>query len=152
MHNEALRKKWQKRKHLSNPSSHIFFANFLIESHYLDHPLFTHFFVKTFSFFFLDHFQHGIYFLINSFLFQTYQFFFFVNFQTPKNIFFWRKRIRHSFFLFFHLLFKVKHHPTSRKKQNEKLFLYLYFFFRNWKTFFSTFSDRKIITHVYLLY
>ena len=36
-----------------------------------------------------------------------------------------------NIFIFFYLLFKIKHHPTSRKKQNEKLFfleLKTYFF------------------------
>ena len=54
------------------------------------------------------------------------------SFRTPRysklgNIF--------IFYLhFFYLLFKIKHHPTSRKKQNEKLFFI--FFFRIENIFF----------------
>ena len=105
----------------------FFFANFLIELHYLDHPLFTQaFFRKNFFSFFWSFL--ALYFFLNSFLFQTCPFF--ANFHsTFKNIFFWK----HSFFRFFYLLFKIKHHPISRKKQNEKLF---FVFFQKLKTHF----------------
>ena len=71
------------------------------------------------------------YFFISSFLLLTCQFFFF---QSPKNIFFRRKRIQHSFFQFFIFLFKIKYHPISIKKQNEKPFFCI--FFRNSKHIF----------------
>ena len=70
--------------------------------------------------------------------------FFFANFQLPKNIFFWRKRIRHSFFSnFFNLLFKIKHYLTSRKKQSGKLYFFVFFFLRNSKYIFFVLTRVK---------
>ena len=67
---------------------------------------------------------------------------FFVNFQLLKNIYFFLKKMNKTLvFSIFHLLFKVKHHPTSRKKQNEKLFI----FFQNLKTYFFCFDKSQIL-------
>ena len=74
MHNKNFEEKRQKGKHLSNPLP--FFANFLIESHYLDHFLFKQaFFCKNFFFF-------------NTFLFLTCHHFFLHFSLNTQNIFF----------------------------------------------------------------
>ena len=51
MHDETLRKN-DRKENTYLIRVHIFFANFLIESHYLDHPLFKQVFFRK-NFFFL---------------------------------------------------------------------------------------------------
>ena len=104
----------ERKKHISNLIQFfLFFSNFhfLVESHYPDHLLFKQaFFVKTFFFY---HFQHGIFF--NTF-YSWHVNFFCQFFNYPKIYFFLKKTNETLVFSIFHLLFKVKHHPTSRKK------------------------------------
>ena len=84
MHNKNFEEKRQQRKHLSNPSPYLFFANFLVESYCLDHLLFQQaFFVKTFFFIIFN----MAFFLSTPFI-PDMSVFFFVNFQLPKNILF----------------------------------------------------------------
>ena len=114
---------------------YFFFANFLIESYYLDHLLLKQaFFVKTsfwsFSKWYIYIFltTHIILDRTSSSHFYFYQF----SFDTQK-YFFQRKRIRHSSSQFFVFLFKIDYHPISRKRKNENPF---FVFFRNWKHIF----------------
>ena len=105
----------------------------MVESHYLDPSLFKQtFFVKENFPFFLS-FSTLCFF--NNISFQTCQFFF-VNFQLPKNIyFFWRKRIRHSFFQFFSSFIQNKTLPYF-EKETEWETIFFVFFFRNLKYIF----------------
>ena len=134
LHYQSMHKNFENRKkHISNLI--WFFSNFhfLVESHYLDPSLFkqTVFCKRKLPLFFLS---FSTLYLFLQHLISDMSVFFFANFQSPKKYIFWRKRIRHSFFrFFFHFLFKVKHHPISRKKQNEKLY---FFIFQKFKTHF----------------
>ena len=152
----------ERKKHTSNLIQFFLFFNFFqhfhfqVESHYIDPPLFRQtFFVKKLFFFIIFNMA-----FFNNISFQTYQFF--LPIFNHLKIFF---------------LFKIKYHPTSRKKQNEKLFIFFVFFleienifflfwqesnfvnlnktikFINTKTrsFFFIFLTKKT-THVYLLY
>ena len=57
------------------------------------------------------------------------------SFQNPHY-----SKFGNIFIIFFYLLFKIKHHPTSRKKQNEKLF---FVFFLELKTYFLFWQKSK---------
>ena len=107
---------WRQGKHISN-LIRFFFANFLFESHYLDHLLFKQaFFVKNF---FLI--------IFNTVIFLTTPFYSRHNiFFTISKIFFLKKTNKTFIFSIFHFLFKIKYHPTSRKKQNEKPFFCIF--------------------------
>ena len=113
-------KTMRERKHISNLIQFFHFSIFFNiftfrSSHTISILLYsTHFFVKTFFFF-----KHGIFSFNNSYLFYTCQF------QHSKII---------IIFSIFRLLFKIKHHPISRKKQDEKLFFV--FFSKIQNTFF----------------
>ena len=86
MHNKNWEEENDRKENTYLIRIYFFFTNFLVESYYLDHLLFKQaFFVKTFFFFY--HFQHGIFFINNSFLFQICQFFF-ANFQITQKYFF----------------------------------------------------------------
>ena len=163
--NACTKESWRREKHISN-LIRFFIANFLVELYYLNHLLFKQaFFIKTsfwlFSTRYISFKQHI--FILDRTFFYPFQ----------KYFFFGRKRTRHLFFAF---LFKIKHYPITRKKQNEKPF-FLYFseiqntFFcfdksqifrvlmtlwnlltQKQENFFFNFSLQKITTHVHLLY
>ena len=118
--------KRQKGKHLSNLNLHLFCKFFcrviLSRSSFIP----TSIFHKD-PFFY--HFQHGIFFLSTAF-YSRHVSFFFANLQSPKiYIFFLKKTNKTLVFSIIHFLFKMNYHPTSRKKQNEKLFFF--YFFKN---------------------
>ena len=118
MHNEALRIN-DKNEDTCLIRVHIFFANFLFESYCLDHLLFQQaFFVKTFSF--------------STPFYSWHVIIFFYIFHSTHKIFFWRKRIRHSFFLFF-IQNKT---PSYFEKETEWETIFLYFFSKIQNTFF----------------
>ena len=104
------------------------------------------FFCKRKQLFFY-HFQHCI-FLTTPFILDM-SVFFFANFHsTLKNIFsifqffqFFKKMNTTLIFSIFRLLFKIKHHPILRKKQNEKLFFCI--FFQKFKTHFFVLTRVK---------
>ena len=117
----CIMKLWQKERHLSNPSSHIFckFSHrvTLSRSFFIQ----TSIFCKKFSFF-------------NTFLFLTCHHFFLHFSLNTQNIFLKKTNKTFIFLIFFYFLFKIKHHPTSRKKQNEELFFCIFSEIQN--TFF----------------
>ena len=119
--------KFKDNKHNSNLNrffSIFFNFHFLFESHYLDPSLFKQtFFCKRKLPLFLS-FSTLCFFNIS---FQTCQFF--LPIFNHLKIFF---------------LFKIKQHPTLRKKQNEKLFIYFYFF-QKLKTYFFCFDKSQIL-------
>ena len=98
MHDETLKKKRQKRKHLSNPSPHLFckFSHRVTLSR--SSFIHTSIFRKNF-FFFFDHFQHGI-FLITAFYSKWSHFFLF---NIPKYIFLKKmnKTLTFNFLIFY---------------------------------------------------
>ena len=102
----------------------------------------TSIFRKNFFLFFLS-FSNMIYFF-QQLLFQTSQFFF-VNFQITQKYFLKKTNKTLVFSIFFlYLLFKVKHHPTSRKKTEWET-IFLYFFFRNWKHIFLFWQESNFL-------
>ena len=120
----------ERRKHTSNLIQFFFFNffqhfHFQVESHYLDPPLFKQtFFVKKTLFFII----FNTAFFLSTPFYSRHVSFFFANFQLPKNICFFKKTNKKlTFSFFFYLLFKIKNHPTSRKRQNEKLYFFCIF-------------------------
>ena len=130
LYHQSVRKNFEdkeRKKHISNLIRffHSFFS-LLIGPHYLIHLLFKQpFFRKKTSFF--DHFQHGMFFLSTHFYSKHVIF---------SKYFFLKKTNKTFIFSIFHFLFKIKYHPISRKRQNEKSLFCL--FFKNSKHFFLT--------------
>ena len=112
----------------------------MVGLHYPDHLLFNkHFFIKTFFLSF------STWYIFYQLLFIPDMSVFFLSiFNHPKILFFLKKMNKTLVFSIFHLLFKIKHHPTSSKKQNEKLFFCI--FFRNSKYIFC-FDKSQIFRH-----
>ena len=130
MHDETLRKN-DKKKNIYLIRVHIFFANFLIESHYLDHPLFKQtFFVKNFFFF-----SNMVYFFYQLSLFQTehhHPIFFLPIFVWHSKIFF--RRMTNTTVIFSIFLFFIQNKASSYfEKEIEWKTIFLYFFFKNSK-------------------
>ena len=87
MHDKTLKKNERNENTYLIPI--YFFANFLVESHYLDYPLFNLFFFIIFNM---------VFFFDKTFLSHTCQFLPF--FIQHSKVFFEGKRIRHSLFNF----------------------------------------------------
>ena len=122
MHNETLRKNDRKENTYLIRVHIFFFANSLIESHYLDHPLLKQiFFVRENNFFY---FQHHNNFLNDTFLFLICLFFTIFR-LTLKNISL--KKTNKTFISSF-FLFKDKLSYYEKGTERKTFFLY---FFRN---------------------
>ena len=126
-------KLWQKGRHLSNPSSHIFckFSHRVT----LSRSSFIHIFFRKKFFFFSWSFSNMVCIFYQHLLFQTCQFFLSI-FKHPKILyFFWRKRTRHSFFQFFSSFIQNKTLPYFEKETEWKT-IFLEFFSEIQNTFF----------------
>ena len=91
---------------------------------------------KTSLFFFII---FNIVFFLSTPFYSIYVSFLLSIFKSRKNIFLEKTN---KTLVFFHFLFKVKHYPTSRKKQSGKQF-FVYFFFWKFKTHIFCFDKVK---------
>ena len=101
---------WRQGKHISNLIR--FFANFLVESYYLDHLLFKQIYFVNENHFFI--FNIIIFFQQHLFI-PDMSFFLPLSFDIQKHFF---RRMMNTTLIFsiFSFFFKIKHHPISRKK------------------------------------
>ena len=123
MHKRNLEEKGRK-KHILILSDFSFSQFSLLDRVILSRSSFiqTNIFRKRKQLFF--HFQHHHF--LTTFFYSRHVIFFATFRLTLKNYFFEENEYDTHFFNFFRFLFKIKHHPISRKKQNEKPFFCIF--------------------------